>query len=239
MELLSTGDMSDDDIVVELGVEELQEALLLKGDVSEEVRVVKLPHSLVVPEDSSNYGIPAQVPQPHVPGQFGTGLMTCSASFHGTQRGMILRPSDAMTTQYKTHLRLPVGPPCGRLPQGAHPSTLQEKFAAFVMCDFTPTDPSKLPLALWVSCECLIGRLQLHAPREASELGCDDLKQLITGWYTDHPAFSGLPFSAWCKKLKHRPGGYSQEASSRRPIFKFSFQYTPSSRFMASMQAPY
>ena len=37
------------------------------------------------------------------------------------------------------------------------------------------------------------------------------------------PAFAGLPFSAWCKKLKDD----SPQAQPRGQVIKFSFEYTP------------
>ena len=78
----------------------------------------------------------------------------------------------------------------------------------------------------WVSCDELIGLLQLHAPAEVRELGSDNLKQLITEWYKDHPAYADLPFSAWCKKLNNKThkSDPRQARTSRSNHFKFSFQ---------------
>ena len=66
-----------------------------------------------------------------------------------------------------------------------------------VMCFFTPKRPSELPTSLWVSCE----RLLSLAPTEVARLGPNTLKQLIAQWYQHHPAFAGLPFSAWCSSM--------------------------------------
>ena len=111
------------------------------------------------------------------------------------------------------------------------PGTLQERFAKYVMCGFTPRRPCELPMSNWVSCDELIGLLQPHAPAEV--LGSDNLKQLITEWYKDHPAYADLPFSAWCKKLtdKTRRSDPRQARKSRSNVhFKFPFQCTPCAR---------
>ena len=107
--------------------------------------------------------------------------------------------------------------------------TLQERFAKHVMCGFTPRRPCELPMSNWVSCDELIGLLQPHAPAEVQDLGTENLKQLITEWYQDHPAYADLPFSAWCKKLtdKTRRSDPRQARRSRSNHFKFSFQCTP------------
>ncbi len=74
-----------------------------------------------------------------------------------------------------------------------------------VMCFFTPKRPSELPMSLWVSCERLVSLLEPHAPTEVARLGPSNLKQLIAEWYQYHPAFAGLPFSAWCNSMLKRP----------------------------------
>ena len=53
----------------------------------------------------------------------------------------------------------------------------------------------------WVSIERLMSELRQHAPAEVDKLGLKGVKQMITESQMDHPAFAGLPFSAWCKKL--------------------------------------
>jgi hypothetical protein len=103
------------------------------------------------------------------------------------------------------------------------PSTLQEKFATYVMCDYTPRDPIELPMSLWASTGRLIRQLQPHAPVEVAQLGNSRLKQLISEWYTNHPAFANLAYSDWCKRLKDA----DNPAEPRSQIFKFSFEYTP------------
>eukprot|EP00964_Phaeocystis_antarctica_P086577 scaffold54852_cov57-Phaeocystis_antarctica.AAC.1 len=47
------------------------------------------------------------------------------------------------------------------------------------------------------------------------------LGQLIVEWLKDHSAFAGLPYSAWCKRLKDN----SPEAHSRSLAFRFSRKY--------------
>ena len=103
-------------------------------------------------------------------------------------------------------------------------STLQERFVMLVMRDFTPRRPSELPMAQWASYKLLFHMLQPHAaPSEARHVGPANLKQLITEWYKDHPAFAGLPSSAWCKKLTDK----DPQARPRSQVYKFCFEYTP------------
>ena len=104
------------------------------------------------------------------------------------------------------------------------PLSLREKFEQHVMCNYTPTHPNNLQKLSWVSYKTLLRQLEVHAPTEVWKLGPSNLKQLITEWLKDHPAFSGLPFSDWCKKLKdHDP----QAPAGRSQVFKFCFEYTP------------
>ena len=101
--------------------------------------------------------------------------------------------------------------------------SLREKFELHVMCNYTPTHPNNLQKLSWVSYKTLLRQLEVHAPTEVWKLGPSNLKQLITEWLKDHPAFSGLSFSDWCKKLKdHDP-----QAPGRSQVFKFCFEYTP------------
>ena len=101
--------------------------------------------------------------------------------------------------------------------------SLQEVFTMHVMCDYTPTHPKHLPKSKWASVERLAIQLEHYAPAEVKQLGRSGLKQMITVWFADHPAFAGLPFSAWCKKLKDD----SPQAQPRGQVIKFSFEYTP------------
>ena len=103
-----------------------------------------------------------------------------------------------------------------------------------VMCDFTPRRPSALPTWKWATLEQLLDRLQLHAPREVWQLGPNSLRQLITEWYKDHPAFTGLPFTSWGKRLKDM----DPQAHPRSLVFKFSFEYTPGGQSQPSQPGP-
>ena len=112
-----------------------------------------------------------------------------------------------------------------------HPGTsaqgfLQEVFTVHVMCDFTPRAPKELSTSRWTTLEQLFIRLQQHAPTETTKLERIDIRQLITEWFKDHPAFAGLPYSAWCKRLKDN----SPQAHARSLTFKFCFEYTPGGR---------
>ena len=102
------------------------------------------------------------------------------------------------------------------------PYSLQEIFATCVMCNFTPRVPKEFSTSRWASLEHLVFLLQQHAPAEVLKLGHQNLRQLITEWYKNHPAFAGLPYSAWCKRLKDN----DPQAHSRSLSFKFSFEYT-------------
>ena len=102
------------------------------------------------------------------------------------------------------------------------PSTLQERFVWFVMCDFTPRSPSELPTSRWTSLMRLFHLFKPHAPMDVWIYGHGNLKQLITEWFKDHPAFVDLEPSAWCKRLKS-----NDPLDGGKCVFKFSFEYTP------------
>ena len=105
----------------------------------------------------------------------------------------------------------------------AKPQSLREKFVMHVMCDFTPRPPTDLPKSQWISYRRLVSLFQPFAPTEVWQHGPGNLKQLVTEWYKEHPAFEGLQPTAWCKLLKDKdvqPGTSSM-------VSKFSFQYTP------------
>jgi hypothetical protein len=108
--------------------------------------------------------------------------------------------------------------------------SVQPIFMTHVMCDFTPRRPSMLPTWKWATLEQLLDRLQLHAPREVWQLGPNSLRQLITEWYKDHPAFKNLPYTSWGKRLKDM----NPHAHPRSLVFKFSFEYTPGGQSLPS-----
>ena len=117
----------------------------------------------------------------------------------------------------------------------ASTQTIQSIFMTRVMCDFTPRRPRSLPTWKWASLEQqLVDRLQLHAPREVWQLGPNSLRQLITEWYKEHPAFAGLPYSAWGKRLKDM----DPQAHPRSLVFKFSFEYTPAGQPLPMPPSP-
>ena len=55
-------------------------------------------------------------------------------------------------------------------------------------------------------------------PNPNPNLNFNLFRQLIVEWLKDHSAFAGLPYSAWCKRLKDN----SPEAHSRSLTFRFS-----------------
>ena len=128
-------------------------------------------------------------------------------------------------------------PACRSLPQAPadvlHRRFLQEIFTVHVMRDYTPRRPDMLPTSEWVALEELATRFQVqlrqrYSSTETTRLdhqypSSSSLRPLITEWYTGHPTFTGLPFSAWGKKLKDtRP-----HVRTRSQTFKFCFEHTP------------
>ena len=73
----------------------------------------------------------------------------------------------------------------------------------------------------WTSYKELLRLFEPHA--DVRKLGPGNLKQLITEWYKDDPAFAGLAVIKWCKKLTD----YDPDAPPRSQVYKFAFQYTP------------
>lgn len=82
------------------------------------------------------------------------------------------------------------------------PSSLREIFIKHVMCDFTPRPPKEFPTSQWATLEQLVLQLEPYAREEVARIGPQNLRQLITEWYKGHPAFAGLAYSAWGKRLK-------------------------------------
>ena len=56
-------------------------------------------------------------------------------------------------------------------------------------------------------------------------MGPGNLKQLITKWYKDHPAFAGLAVKDWCRRLTTNINNTHNEPGCY--VFKFCFEYTP------------
>ena len=101
--------------------------------------------------------------------------------------------------------------------------SLKEIFTMHVAPDFTPRVPKAFHMLKWATLEELILRLEQHAPAEVARLGPHNLRQLITEWYKDHPAFAGLCFSEWGKRLKD----LHPHAHPRSLTYKFSLEFTP------------
>ena len=62
--------------------------------------------------------------------------------------------------------------------------------------------PKEFPTSRWATLEQLVLQLEPYAPEEVARIGPQNLRQLITEWYKGHPAFAGLAYSAWGKRLK-------------------------------------
>ena len=106
------------------------------------------------------------------------------------------------------------------------PTSLKEIFAVHVMCDYTPRDPKSLPTSRWATLEELVSKLRQHAPMEVLKLGHQNLRQMITEWYKLDPAFAGLAYSAWGKRLKDN----TPDAHARSLLFKFCLEHTPAAK---------
>ena len=109
--------------------------------------------------------------------------------------------------------------------------SLREIFAMHVMCDFTPRNPRNFHTLKWATLEQLILLLQPYAPTEVARFGPQNLRQLITEWYKEHPAFAGLSFSEWAKRLKD----LHPLAHPRSLTYKFCFEFTPRGRREAGL----
>ena len=109
--------------------------------------------------------------------------------------------------------------------------SLREIFDMYVMCDFTPRNPRKFHTLKWATLEQLMLLLQPYAPSEVARFGPQNLRQLITEWYKEHPAFAGLSFSEWAKRLKD----LHPLAHPRSLTYKFCFEFTPRGRREAGL----
>jgi len=175
--------------------------------------------------------------QQHVPSlsQQSSGLTEEEGSFH-SRRSCTTDSSISMTAAQQHGGSAACHAACHSLPQAPadvlRRRFLQEIFTVHVMRDYTPRRPNMLPTSEWVALEELATRLQVqlrqHSSTETTRLDHQypspgSLRPLITEWYMGHPAFAGLPFSTWGKKLKDiRP-----HVHARSLTFKFCFECTP------------
>ena len=113
----------------------------------------------------------------------------------------------------------------GAAPGSSTTSTLEERFVAHVMCNYTPRPPGKLSKKRWVSCDQLHRQLQPLTSSEAEMWQPAYVKQLVTERYKNHPLFAGRSFSEWSKKLMNRdtPAG----SAGKTHVTYFSLEYTP------------
>ena len=175
--------------------------------------------------------------QQHVPSlsQQSSGLTEEESSFH-SRRSCTTDSSISMTAARQHGGSAACHPACRSLPQAPadvlRRRFLQEIFTVHVMRDYTPRRPNMLPTSEWVALEELATQFQVqlrqHSSTETTRLdhqypSSGSLRPLITEWYTGHPTFAGLPFSAWGKKLKDT----RSHVRSRSQTFKFCFEHTP------------
>lgn len=104
-------------------------------------------------------------------------------------------------------------------------STLEARFAAHVMCNYTPRPPDKLSKKRWVSCDDLLHQLKPLTPLEAERWQPAYVKQLVTELFKDHPLFAGRPFSEWSKKLMNRDA--PAHSTGRTHDTCFCLEHTP------------
>ena len=110
----------------------------------------------------------------------------------------------------------------GAAPGSSTASTLEERFVAHVMCNYTPRPPGKLSKKLWVSCEQLLRQLQPHTSSGETLWEPAYAKQLVCDRFKNHPIFAGRSFSEWCKRLLNR-----DVSGGRNHVICFSLEYTP------------
>ena len=115
----------------------------------------------------------------------------------------------------------------GAAPGSSTASTLEERFVAHVMCNYTPRPPGKLSKKLWVSCDQLHRQLQPLTSSEAEMWQPAYVKQLVTERYKNHPLFAGRSFSEWSKKLMNRDTPASSVKGRKTHTTYFSLEHTP------------
>ena len=117
------------------------------------------------------------------------------------------------------------------IPQQAAPagsstaSNLEARFAAHVMCNYTPRPPDKLSKKRWVSCDDLHRQLEPRTSLEADMWQPAYVKQLVTELFKDHPLFAGRPFSEWSKKLMNRDA--LAHSTGKTHVTYFCLEHTP------------
>ena len=104
-------------------------------------------------------------------------------------------------------------------------STLEARFAAHVMCNYTPRPPDKLSKKRWVSCDDLHRQLKPLTSLEAERWQPGYVKQLVTEQFKDHPLFAGRPFSEWSKKLMNRDA--LAHSTGKTHVTYFCLEHTP------------
>ena len=104
-------------------------------------------------------------------------------------------------------------------------SNLELRFAAHVMCNYTPRPPDKLSKKRWVSCDELHRQLKPRTSLEAERWHPTYVKQLVTELFKDHPLFAGRPFSEWSKKLMNRDA--LAHSTGKTHVTYFCLEHTP------------
>ena len=104
-------------------------------------------------------------------------------------------------------------------------SALEARFAAHVMCNYTPQPPNKLSKKRWVSCDDLHRQLKPLTSLEAERWQPVYVKQLVTELFKDHPLFAGRPFSEWSKKLMNRDA--LAHSTGKTHVTYFCLEHTP------------
>ena len=102
---------------------------------------------------------------------------------------------------------------------------MEARFAAHVMCNYTPRPPEEFSVKQWVSCIELHRQIKPLTPLEAERWHPTYVKQLVTELFKDHPLFAGRPFSEWSKKLMNRDA--LAHSTGKTHVTYFCLEHTP------------
>ena len=102
--------------------------------------------------------------------------------------------------------------------------TLEARFAAHVMRNYTPRPPDEFSVKWWVSCIDLHRQLKPLTPLEAEMWKPAYVKMLVMELFKNHPLFAGRPYSEWSKKLMNRDA--LAHSKGKTHVFHFCLERT-------------
>ena len=103
-------------------------------------------------------------------------------------------------------------------------STLEARFAAHVMCNYTPRPPEEFSMKQWVSCVELHRQIKPLTPLEAEMWQPAYVKMLVMELFKNHPLFASRPYSQWSKKLMNRDA--LAHSKGKTHVFHFCLERT-------------